>query len=240
MNPKRWPRSMNDILIDKCKINEVEETKFLGVIIDNTLKWSSHLKYISGKIAKGIGVIIKARKVFSPATLLSLYNSLIMPYLTYCIHVWGKAYDTHLSHLMLLQNKVVRIIAGVSPRTHAEPLYADLNIMPLKKLYLYTVGLFMYKFSNDMLPEIFDDMFTHVNTIHDRNTRQSIKKHLYIPLYVTTRSQKCVSYTGPHIWNLIISKINPYAPIGSFKNHLRTLMAECSLSDLLFWCHMSI
>ena len=129
--PKRWPRSMNDILIDKCKINEVEETKFLGVIIDNTLKWSSHLKYISGKIAKGIGVVIKARKVFSPATLLSLYNSLIMPYLTYCIHVWGKAYDTHLSHLMSLQNKVVRIIAGVSPRTHAEPLYADLNIMPL-------------------------------------------------------------------------------------------------------------
>ena len=29
--PKRWPRSMNDILIDKCKINEVEETKFLGL-----------------------------------------------------------------------------------------------------------------------------------------------------------------------------------------------------------------
>ena len=123
---------MNYILIDKCKINEVEETKLLGVIIDNTLKWSSHLKYISGKIAKGIRVIIKARKVISPATLLSLYNSLIMPHLTYDIHVWGNAYDTHLSHLMSLQNKVVRIIAGVSPRTHAEPLYADLNIMPLK------------------------------------------------------------------------------------------------------------
>ena len=38
--------------------------------------------------------------------------------------------------------------------------------------------------------------------IHDRNTRQSIKNHLYIPLYVTIRSQKCVSYTGPHIWNI--------------------------------------
>ena len=86
----------------------------------------------AARFAKGIGVIIKARKVISPATLLSLYNSLIMPHLTYCIHVWGKAYDTHLSHLMSLQNKVVRIIAGVSPRTHAEPLYADLNIMPLK------------------------------------------------------------------------------------------------------------
>ena len=110
---KHRSRSVKDILIDNCKINEVKETKFLGVVIDNALKWSSHLEYISGKITKGIGVIIKARKVFSAVTLLSLHNSLIMPYLSYCIHVWGKAYDTHLRHIMSLQNKVVRIIAGV-------------------------------------------------------------------------------------------------------------------------------
>ena len=42
------------------------------------------------KIAKGIGVIIKARKLFDKVTLLSLYNSLILPYLSYCIHIWGK------------------------------------------------------------------------------------------------------------------------------------------------------
>ena len=86
---------MKDILIDHCKINEVKETKFWGVVVNNNLKWPSHLEYISGKIAKCIGVIIKARKIFSAVTLLSLYNSLIMPYLSYCIHVWGKAYDTH-------------------------------------------------------------------------------------------------------------------------------------------------
>ena len=233
--PKRWSRSVKDIIIDHCKINEVKETKFLGVVIDNTLKWSSHLEYIGGKIAKGIGVIIKARKIFSTVTLLSLYNSLIMPYLSYCIHVWGKAYDTHLKHLMSLQNKVVRIIAGVPHRTHVESLYVDLNIMPLKKLCLYTVGLCMYKFSNGMLPEMFVDMFTPVNNIHDRNTRQSAKNNLYVPLYTTSRSQKCISYTGPHIWNFILSKINPNAPIGSFKNILRVLFNECSLSDILFW-----
>ena len=233
--PKHRSRSIKDILIDNCKINEVKETKFLGVVIDNALKWSSHLEYISGKVAKGIGVIIKARKIFSAVTLLSLYNSLIMPYLSYCIHVWGKAYDTHLRHLMSLQNKVVRIIAGVPPRTHVESLYADLNIMPLKKMYLYTVGLFMYKFNNDMLPEMFVDMFAHVSTIHDRNTRQSARNHLYVALYTTSRSQKCISYTGPRTWNFILSKINPHAPIGSFKNNLRALFNECSLLNILLW-----
>ena len=150
------------------------------------------------KSPKVLVLSLKHVRFFSAVTLLSLYISLIMSYLSYCIHVWGKAYDTHLRHLMSLQNKVVRsATTGVPPRTHVESLYADLNIMPLKKMYLYTVGLFMYKFNNDMLPEMFVDMFTHVSTIHDRNTRQSATNHLYVPLYTTSCSQKCISYTGP-------------------------------------------
>ena len=92
------------------------------------------------KSPKVLVLSLKHVRFFSAVTLLSLYNSLIMPYLSYCIHVWGKAYDTHLRHLMSLQNKVVRIIAGVPPRTHVEYLYAAINTMPLKKMYLYTVG----------------------------------------------------------------------------------------------------
>ena len=58
-----------------------------------------------------------------------------------------------------MQNKAVRLIAGVTPRTNTDPLYSALNIMPLKSLYTYAIGLFMYKFSNEMLPELFANMF---------------------------------------------------------------------------------
>ena len=74
--------------------------------------------------------MVKARKVFEQNTLLSLYNSLILPYLNYCIHVWGKAYDTHLNHLITMQNKAIRLIVGVTPRTNTVTLYSELNIMP--------------------------------------------------------------------------------------------------------------
>ena len=84
-------------------------------------------------MSKGICIIIKARKVYNETTLLSLYNSLILPYVSYCIHVWGKAYDTHLKHVLVLQNKAVRIIAGVPPRTCADNLYLGLDILPVKK-----------------------------------------------------------------------------------------------------------
>ena len=60
--PKCVPRSINGIFIDGNKIMEVTETKFLGVIIDCKLNWSPHITYISKKVAKGVGIILKARK----------------------------------------------------------------------------------------------------------------------------------------------------------------------------------
>ena len=115
--PKYSSHCANHIVINQIRIQEVKETKFLGVIIDNKLKFSAHIKYISKKIAKGNGIILKSRKVFSNETLLSLYHTFAYPYLSYCIHVWGNAYNIHLNDLIALQNKVMRIINGVPPKT---------------------------------------------------------------------------------------------------------------------------
>ena len=73
------------ISIDKNSINRVEHTKFLGVIIHQNLSWQAHIKAISSKMAKSTGIIIKSRQFFFSNTLCTLYNSLILPYLQYCL-----------------------------------------------------------------------------------------------------------------------------------------------------------
>ena len=67
--PKGFSRIMDCISIDGHRI-EVKQTQFLDVILDNKLNWHAHCKYICGKMSKGIGIIIKARKVFNETTLL--------------------------------------------------------------------------------------------------------------------------------------------------------------------------
>ena len=178
--PKHFSRSMGNIYINGTCIMEVTETKFLGVVIDYKLNWSSHIMHINKKIAKGIGIILKARKVFNNETLISLYYTIVYPYLNYCIHVWGKAYNTHLKNLLVLQNKVLRIVTGVPPRTSVHQIYIEQNILPVKRLYNYNVALFMYKHSNDMLPSLFDYFFCKVSVIHDHNSRKSSSQHLYV------------------------------------------------------------
>ena len=76
--PRNCSRCTEDIVINGIRIQEVKETKFLGVIIDNKLNWSSHISYISKKVAKGIGIILKSRKVFNNETI-PPYNETLLP-----------------------------------------------------------------------------------------------------------------------------------------------------------------
>jgi len=46
--------------------------KYLGVLIDGNLSWKHHIKYISMKISKGIGIIARLRHLVLRATLLNI------------------------------------------------------------------------------------------------------------------------------------------------------------------------
>ena len=64
--------------IDGEAIAEVNKSKFLGVVIDNKLSWKDHISFVCRKVARGIGVIIKARKVLRNESLKCLYYSFIL------------------------------------------------------------------------------------------------------------------------------------------------------------------
>ena len=98
------------ISIRNNPINEVKSTKFLGIIIDDKLKWTEHIQYIKNKISKSIGILIKIRPYLDKVTLRNLYFTFVYPYLIYCVEVWGNACDTHLDPIIKIQKKCVRVI----------------------------------------------------------------------------------------------------------------------------------
>ena len=50
-----------NLVILKETLEITRSTHFLGVIIDNKLKWTDHITYIKKKISKAIGIIHRAR-----------------------------------------------------------------------------------------------------------------------------------------------------------------------------------
>ena len=146
------------IKINGQPITCVTKTKFLGVIIDNKLTWKEHISYICGKVAKGIGIISKVRKYLNKNTLLDLYYSFIYPYLTYCNQVWGLSCQSYMNALVKLQKRAIRIISGVHPRTHTDPLFTELKLLKCDEINKYLVGRLMYRIYNEDIT-LFDSMF---------------------------------------------------------------------------------
>ena len=77
------------LALDGVELNKVTHTKFLGVEINEHLSWKNHIRDDSSAIAKIIAIINRLRKFIHGYILLTLYNSLVLPYLNYSILTWG-------------------------------------------------------------------------------------------------------------------------------------------------------
>ena len=79
-------KSYNNIklYIEDAVIEEASTIKYLGVFLDNKLKWTSHIAFLKIKVAKGIGIIQRASTILTKATPSKLYT-FIFRYLIYCI-----------------------------------------------------------------------------------------------------------------------------------------------------------
>ena len=147
------------IKISNQEIERVEHTKFLGVTIDDKLNWWYHIKNIKNKIAKGIGVIYKARRLLNKKTLITLYYSFIYPYIHYGIIAWGNTFETYLDPIVKMQKRAVRTITSAARDSHTEPIFKDLKLLSLDKIYILNVMMFMYKHFHGLLPYVFGNMF---------------------------------------------------------------------------------
>ena len=59
--------------------------KFLGVLIDEELKWDEHIKIAKQKINRSFFAINQTEHILQRKHIITLYYSLVYPYLTYKI-----------------------------------------------------------------------------------------------------------------------------------------------------------
>ena len=84
--------------------------KYLCLMIDSNLSWKYHIKSICHKISKSIGIIAKIQHYVPRHVLLSVYNSPIVPCLTYGICAWGNSAVTFQKEIIILQKQVLCLI----------------------------------------------------------------------------------------------------------------------------------
>ena len=88
-------------------IPEVQETKFLGVIIDNKLSWIPHINKLHKKLKSASGLLNRISSIIPKEYYKSLYYALFESHMSYCISVFGHVCQTHSEKLFTVQKHCI-------------------------------------------------------------------------------------------------------------------------------------
>ena len=168
-------------------IKRVTQTIFLGVTINENLKWTFHINNVCNRVAMSIGVIKRLSNVFSGKILLMLYNALILPIISYANIVWGFGQSYAIKNIHILQKRVIRIISNAGFREHTPPLFKLLDIMPIYNIHNMQLGIFMYRLVNNLLPKTVNYPVLHNYEVHEYSTRSAFSPPVSyeLPVFLT-------------------------------------------------------
>jgi hypothetical protein len=187
------------------RIKRVQHTKFLGLIIDEQLQWTAHIKHVKSKLSSSLYAIRNAKHILSTSQLKTLYYSMVHPYLEYGLLLWGVAHKTHLKPIEIIQRKSIRLIANSNYNAHTKPIFKEFNILTLCDLYTLHISKFMFDYHNNNLPNSLCNIFTPNHDIHNHNTRHRDDPH--ISSRRTAYAGQSLLHQGPKIWNEISREI---------------------------------
>lgn len=134
-----------------------------------------------------------------------LYNALFLPFISYCICVWGNAYPTHLVRIQTLQKRMIRIIAGVRPLEHTSPIFKELQVLKFFDLIRLNLLKVIHSQIRNELPSPMSSKFQI--RVPNRETRQNI--HFVEPFTRNNISRHSLFFAAPKTWNCIISRYIP-------------------------------
>ena len=162
------------------KINDItvpfsNSIKFVDNHICKILTWHAHIKHISIKSSKNIGILSHLRNELPSKMQLLIYNYLILPYPIYCCNIWGFTYQTHITKVFTIQKKALKIICNSPTYCHTMPIFKIFGILNIHQLIQYHGLIFIFERQNKMLSNVLRQKFNNTNIFHTYETQNNFK-----------------------------------------------------------------
>lgn len=209
--------SLLRLYLDNSIIEFVNTYKYLGVILDNTLNWSSHIANIKKRAAFALSRLRMNDSNLSIALKRKLVVGLVLPTFDYCNCVLTNlTYDNERS-LLLSLNNCVRFVMRVGRYRHISDHRRHLGWLVPKNRRLQLISCEFYKALCLMRPGLFSEQLVlRLNIASRRNHDRA--DTLQVPFAYTTSYQKSFIVTGCNFWNSLPFEITSSETFDEFKN----------------------
>ena len=184
------------LILNSTPLECQQTVKYLGLYVDETLRWSTHIQELSLQLARYAGIFYRIRNLVPRETLRLLYHSLILSRIQYGILIWGNAAKIHLRDLSVRINNIIRAITFSSKYCKMTILYQKLDILKLADIYGLELSKYMHQLHHNKLPFSFHDEYVKLNEIHSHNTRKTQKAVYFEPRVKKSIGKELLVYRG--------------------------------------------
>lgn len=164
--------------------------KYLGIYIDNKLKWVKQMSELHKKLRKLIYIFTRIRNALNLSQLKTTYFAIIQSVLQYGIAGWGGILDTHLVPITTIQKTILKIILK-KPRWYpTSKVFLDIQVFDPRQLYIKTCLIHLYK--------------TYCNQKVTRNIQQTRNNSIIaLPKRNNQIGQRHLDYIGTRSFNML-------------------------------------
>ena len=207
--------------IDGCSITPSHEVRNLGVILDSSLSFQSHIKKVTKSAFFHLRNISRLRPSLSDTVTETLIHAFISSRLDYCNAILLGLPNKITDRLQYVQNSAARILTGTRPWQHITPILKQLHWLPIKSRITYKVLLLTYKSLHGLGPHYLKDLLHPYSP--SRSLRSSSKGQLVIPrTRLKATSDRAFHAAAPSLWNSLPNTIQNATSLEMFKQQLKT------------------
>ena len=206
-------------------INTSQSVKYLGVTLDSTLSGEFIATNIIKKASGRLKFLYRHSDLLNTKSRKTLCSALILCHFDYACSSWYSALSqNYKNQLQVIQNKVVRFILGVGPRTHIGQKELDMVGMLTSEDRVAQLKLnHVFKIFHDCSPDYMKLHFTRVSALHNYSTRGS-PFNFVVPI---SKGQARFTFynTGVHLWNSLSSETKNIKELKAFKQAVKSFLS---------------
>ena len=215
----------SDLFIGTNRLSNVQSVKFLGVEVDVKLSWLNHIRSIEKKLSSANYIIRSIRYKINRNTALKLYDTLVLPYLTYCNIVWGQSHKCHIAHISRLQKRTLRTCCqdNTIPK---HDLFLTTNKLSFPNINKYQILqiTFNYFYNEKILPDSIMLLFKKTVDIHSFHTRSTDTMCLFTHYARLNIRKTCLKVYAPVLWNSVPISLRQINSLQLFKSKLKIFL----------------
>jgi hypothetical protein len=207
------------------KIEQVNEIKILGLVINSKLNYSDHTRMILSKLSTANAMLLKLKlSGFPKKVLLSVYQALFVPHLLYCTSIWGYAPRALLQPMQVQQNKAIRIIFGMSPRDSTLAIMRENHLPRLAQHITMSMAKFIFGqvMVNGCHPFLHKLLLgSSPSSSSTMPTRAQVARAIYVPAFNTEHRRRTVFIKGVVEFNALPISVRCPSSLASFRARVK-------------------